>query len=154
MTAPPSNYSLMRDAILSILPAEPPGMTLAEILDAVEPLLPKEQFPDRKTLAWYARTVPNDLVVRGLADYIPGARPPRLRPARNHSPLLQREGQGVVPSAVLSPSKCLSKGSKRARSRPTPETLRGHCARLATHHGGLLNRPLAVCDAQPEERMG
>jgi len=83
MTAPPTNYALMRDAIMSILPTEPPGMTLAEILDAVQPLLPKEQFPDRKTLTWYGRTVPNDLVVRGEADYVPGAQPPRLRRVPN-----------------------------------------------------------------------
>ena len=78
MTAPPTNYSLMRDAILRVLPAKPPGMTLAELLGAVAPLLPKEQFPDRKTLVWYGRTVPNDLVVRGEVDYVPGAQPPRL----------------------------------------------------------------------------
>ena len=78
MTAPPTNYALMRDAILRVLPAEPPGMTLGELLDAVAPLLPKEQFPDRKTLVWYGRTVPNDLVVRGEVDYVPGAHLPRL----------------------------------------------------------------------------
>ena len=69
----------MRDAILRVLPAEGDGMTFAELLDAVAPLLPKEPFPDRKTLTWYARTVPNDLVVRGLVDYVPGCQPARLR---------------------------------------------------------------------------
>jgi len=68
----------MRDAILRVLPADPPGMTFGELLDAVAPLLPNDRFPDRKTLTWYGRTVPNDMVVRGEVDYVPGAHPPRL----------------------------------------------------------------------------
>jgi hypothetical protein len=67
----------MREAILRVLPSEGPGLTLAEILDAVTPLLPEAQFPDRKTIVWYGRTVPNDMIVSGLIDPVPNTQPMR-----------------------------------------------------------------------------
>jgi hypothetical protein len=59
-------YEAMRQAILQVLPSMAPGLTQAEIREAVVPHLPPELFPGGAKAGWWAKTVQLDLEARGL----------------------------------------------------------------------------------------
>ena len=59
-------YRAMHDAMIAILPPGPPGMTAAEIKEAVKPRLPEEHFPGGATSGWWVKCVQLDLEARGL----------------------------------------------------------------------------------------
>jgi uncharacterized protein YdhG (YjbR/CyaY superfamily) len=71
-------YHAMRDALLEALPAESPGLTRDEILEAVPPLLPVDLFPDGAKAGWWSKAVQLDLEAKGVI-----AREPS-RPLRWH----------------------------------------------------------------------
>ena len=58
-------YEAMRQAIWQALPSQEPGMTQAEIRDAVVPLLPEDLFPGGAKAGWWAKTVQLDLEAKG-----------------------------------------------------------------------------------------
>ena len=60
-----AKYQAMRDARLQILPAGAPGLTQAEIREAVLPHLPEVLYPSGATAAWWAKTVQLDLEAKG-----------------------------------------------------------------------------------------
>jgi hypothetical protein len=59
-------YRAMRAAMLMILPAEPPGLTQAEIREAVLAHLPDDLFPRGSTAGWWAKSVQLDLEAKGV----------------------------------------------------------------------------------------
>ena len=60
-----AKYRAMRDAYLRVLPRGEPGMTQAELMDAVRPHLPEALFPGGSTSGWWLKTVQLDLEARG-----------------------------------------------------------------------------------------
>jgi hypothetical protein len=68
-------YGAMRQAVLRVLPRQAPGMTLADALAAVLPLLPQALFPEGAAAGWWFKTVQLDLeakrqIVRGRTSPI------------------------------------------------------------------------------------
>ena len=60
-----AKYGAMRDAMVRVLPDDVPGLTQAEIREAVVPHLPEELFPGGATAGWWAKTVQLDLEAKG-----------------------------------------------------------------------------------------
>lgn len=54
-------FLAMRDAVLKVLPAAPPGMTPAEIQRAVLPHLPQDLFPGGEKAGWWMKSAQLDL---------------------------------------------------------------------------------------------
>lgn len=48
-------YYAVRDAMLEVLPTEGEGLTLDEMVQLIEPMVPKDLFP--KGISWYTVTV-------------------------------------------------------------------------------------------------
>lgn len=49
-------YQAMRAAVLTVLPAQAPGLTQAEMLDALVPQLPVDLFPGGAKAGWWSKT--------------------------------------------------------------------------------------------------
>ena len=64
-------YEAMKDAYLSALTSEAPGMTAAEIKAALLPNLPETLFPGGATSGWWLKTVQLDLEAKGLVSRSP-----------------------------------------------------------------------------------
>jgi hypothetical protein len=60
-----AKYHAMKQAMLRVLPSEEPGLTQAEIREAVVPHLPDDLFPRGSTAGWWAKTVQLDLEAKG-----------------------------------------------------------------------------------------
>jgi hypothetical protein len=60
-----AKYHAMRKAMLQVLPKGEPGLTQAEIREAVVTHLPDDLFPGGKTAGWWAKTVQLDLEAKG-----------------------------------------------------------------------------------------
>ena len=60
-------YQAMRRAMLEVLPFEAPGLTQAEMREAVIPHLPEELYPGGAKAGWWAKTVQLDLEAKGIA---------------------------------------------------------------------------------------
>ena len=61
-----AKYEAMRDAVLKVIPSEAPGMTPAEIIAAVKPLLPEDLFPGGEKAGWWVKCVQLDLEFKGV----------------------------------------------------------------------------------------
>ena len=61
-----AKYQAMRKAYLAVLPRSAPGMTQAELMDAVKPKLPEDLFPGGATSGWWVKTVQLDLEAKAL----------------------------------------------------------------------------------------
>ncbi len=59
-------YEAMRRAILKVLPARPPGLTLENALAAALSFLPELLFPAGAHSGWWFKTVQLDLEAKGL----------------------------------------------------------------------------------------
>ena len=59
-------YEAMREALLKVLPKEPPGLTQAEMGAAVLPFLPQDLWPDGEKSLWWVKTGQLDLEAKGL----------------------------------------------------------------------------------------
>jgi hypothetical protein len=70
-------YEAMRTAILEVTPAGPPGLTAAEMVEQVTPLLPTSLWPGGKKVGWWQKTVQLDLEARGLLRRDESAKPLR-----------------------------------------------------------------------------
>jgi hypothetical protein len=64
----PERYAAMSDALLKVLPADGPGLTWPEIVDAVASHVPEDLFPELKTVRWYSICVRLDLETKGLVE--------------------------------------------------------------------------------------
>ena len=63
-----SKYLAMREALLAVLPGQPPGLTTASAKEALLPLLPQALFPEGKTAGWWLKAVQLDLEVKGVVQ--------------------------------------------------------------------------------------
>ncbi len=54
-------YHAMKNALLRVLPATAPGLTQAEMFEAVVPHLPQDLFPGGAKAGWWAKSVQLDL---------------------------------------------------------------------------------------------
>lgn len=61
-----AKYNAMRSALLEVLPAGAPGVTVAQAKAAVLPLLPEALFPGGATAGWWLKGVQLDLEAKGL----------------------------------------------------------------------------------------
>jgi hypothetical protein len=60
-----AKYEAMKVAMLTVLPAQAPGLTQAELFAAVVPHLPEDLFPGGAKAGWWVKTVQLDLEARG-----------------------------------------------------------------------------------------
>ena len=58
-------YEAMRAALLAVLPAEAPGMTVADAKAALLPSLPEALYPEGSTAGWWLKAVQLDLEAKG-----------------------------------------------------------------------------------------
>ncbi len=63
-----AKYTEMRSAILEVLPDSSPGMTHAELCDAVRRLLDDAVFPGGKKVTWWSKTVQLDLEAKRVIE--------------------------------------------------------------------------------------
>jgi hypothetical protein len=61
-----AKYAEMRTAVLGVTPAVPPGLTPAEIIEAVKPHLSEALFPGGETAGWWVKCVQLDLEAKGV----------------------------------------------------------------------------------------
>lgn len=59
-------YLAMKAAVLQVLPAASPGLTVAELRTGVLPLLPEALFPGGAKAGWWLKAVQLDLEAKGL----------------------------------------------------------------------------------------
>ena len=59
-------YHGMRQAMLKVLPSKGPGLTQAEIREAVIPHLPEDLYPGGAKAGWWAKAVQLDLEAKGM----------------------------------------------------------------------------------------
>lgn len=65
-TADDGMYYAMRAALLKVLPTAAPGLTQAQMRDAVVPHLPDDLFPGGAKAGWWSKTVQLDLEAKGV----------------------------------------------------------------------------------------
>jgi hypothetical protein len=61
-----AKYEAMKQAMLRVLPKEAPGLTQAQMREAVIPHLPEDLYPGGSTAGWWAKTVQLDLEAKGI----------------------------------------------------------------------------------------
>lgn len=71
-------YEVVRQALLAVLPSTAPGLTQAEMFDAVRPRLPEALFPGGEKAEWWTKSVQLDLEAKRLVARDAG-RPLRWR---------------------------------------------------------------------------
>ena len=59
-------YLSVKAAMLAILPPDAPGLTVAEVIEAVKPHLPQDLFPGGQTAGWWVKSVQLDLEAKGV----------------------------------------------------------------------------------------
>ena len=72
-----AKYTVMRSALLQVLPARVPGITQAEMFEAVVRYLPENLFPGGSKAGWWAKTVQLDLEAKGIVRRAADAKPLR-----------------------------------------------------------------------------
>lgn len=60
-----AKYGAMKQALVRVLPHQAPGLTQAEMMEAVKPHLPEDIFPGGSTVGWWAKCVQLDLEAKG-----------------------------------------------------------------------------------------
>jgi hypothetical protein len=61
-----AKYMAMREALMAILPAQPPGITVAEAKVALLPHLHSGLFPGGAKAGWWLKAVQLDLEAKGV----------------------------------------------------------------------------------------
>lgn len=64
-------FTAMHDAVLKVLPDEPPGMTVSDVIAAVKPHLPDALFPGGDTAGWWVKSVQLDLEAKKIIARTP-----------------------------------------------------------------------------------
>ena len=72
-----AKYMAMRAALIDALPADQPGLTVAEAKEALLPNLPVDLFPGGAKAGWWLKAVQLDLEAKGLINRAQG-KPMRL----------------------------------------------------------------------------
>ena len=75
-----AKYAEMRKAVLAVTPAEAPGLTPAQIIEAAKPHLSATLFPGGETAGWWVKCVQLDLEAKGILKRAPKS------PVRLHRP--------------------------------------------------------------------
>ena len=75
-----AKFAAMRAAVLSVTPGAPPGLTPAQIIEAVKPHLSPALFPGGETAGWWVKCVQLDLEAKGVLKRAPKT------PVRLHRP--------------------------------------------------------------------
>lgn len=70
-------YVAMRDALISVLPVNSPGITVAEAKAALLPRLPDDLFPGGEKAGWWLKAVQLDLEAKSVITRGPN-KPVRL----------------------------------------------------------------------------
>ncbi len=65
-------YSAMKSALLTALPESEPGLTQSEMINAIQPHLRQDLWPNGAKSAWWCKTVQLDLEARGAVQRVPG----------------------------------------------------------------------------------
>ena len=73
-------YNAMRAALLKALPAKAPGLTQAEMIEAVKAHLPSDLFPGGAKVGWWMKCAQLDLEAKAVVIREPG-KPLRWRKA-------------------------------------------------------------------------
>ena len=76
-----AKYVAMRDALLPVLPADSPGITLAEAKAALLPALSEDLFPGGAKAGWWFKAVQLDLEAKGQIQRGPTSPVRLFRPA-------------------------------------------------------------------------
>jgi len=76
-TVDKAKYDAMKAAILKVTPKKPPGLTVAEIQDAVLQHLPDDLYPGGEKSGWWMKAVQLDLEAKKIIARAKGA-PVRL----------------------------------------------------------------------------
>jgi hypothetical protein len=71
-------YEAMKRALLTVLPASAPGMTVGEVQNAVPAHLPEELYPGGAKAGWWMKAIQLDLEAKGLIKR------ERTKPLRPH----------------------------------------------------------------------
>jgi hypothetical protein len=79
-----AKYAVMREALLQVLPHEPPGMTVAEAKTALLEHLSPELFPGGAKAGWWLKAVQLDLEAKGVIERAP-SKPVRLHRSKSGS---------------------------------------------------------------------
>jgi hypothetical protein len=61
-----AKYMALRDALMAVLPLNPPGITVAEAKAALLPRLPGHLFPGGDKAGWWLKAVQLDLEAKGV----------------------------------------------------------------------------------------
>lgn len=61
-----AKYNAMRGALMAVLPADAPGMTVKDAVTALKPNLPESLFPGGATSGWWQKSVQLDLEAKGF----------------------------------------------------------------------------------------
>ena len=61
-----AKYEAMKFALLAVLPAGAPGVTVAQAKEVLIPNLPDDLFPGGKTSGWWLKCVQLDLEAKGI----------------------------------------------------------------------------------------
>lgn len=72
-----AKFEAMRDALLSVLPENAPGITVAEAKTRLLKRLPQTQFPNGEKAGWWLKAVQLDQEARGVIKRATGS-PVRL----------------------------------------------------------------------------
>jgi hypothetical protein len=102
-------YNAMREALLAALPEKAPGLTEAQMRDAVVPKLPADLFPGGARAGWWAKAVQLDLEAKGVITR------EISRPLRWHRPSQAAPAAGPRPPRV--PGGDLGRARTRNNSR-------------------------------------
>lgn len=71
-----AKYEAMKAALMDVLPAGPPGLTVAEARAALLPKLSQAEFPGGSKAGWWLKAVQLDLEAKG--EVARGGKPVRL----------------------------------------------------------------------------
>jgi hypothetical protein len=63
-----AKYIAMREALITALPADPPGITVAEAKAALLPSLPDDLFPSGDKAGWWLKAVQLDLEAKDVIE--------------------------------------------------------------------------------------
>lgn len=75
-------YDLVRDAILSVVPADENGVEFSQLAQSVKAQISADDLERLGSVSWYTTTVKLDMEVNGELERIPGSKPQRLRLAK------------------------------------------------------------------------
>ena len=73
-----AKYVAMKEALLSVLPRNPQGLTVAEAKAELLPLLPEALFPEGAKAGWWLKATQLDLEAKGVIQRA-HTKPLRLR---------------------------------------------------------------------------